>query len=273
MNKFLFYNYLPILADHILDVKYSHRQVHHNYPPFISDNVKEGDVVFVKTDLLPIFFDKYYFQIKTKFYLINGVGANGVDKKYLKYLNEDKIIKWIGCNILFEHDNIVKIPIGFEENELPGGDQKLLDKMFNSKQVLEDKVNKVLITKLGTTHKSRQNVIPLFKNTSYCQILTKRLPFEEFMNEINKYKFVLAPRGAGVDTHRFWEALLMGSIPIVETSNLDSLYNQFPCIIVKSFREINEVLLNSYVHDSEKVKNIEKYLLIENFNKAIYGLN
>ena len=38
----------------------------------------------------------------------------------------------------------------------------------------------------------------------------------------------------------------MGSVPIVETSGLDSLYNKFPCIIVESFAQINIYLLNSY---------------------------
>ena len=269
MNKYIFYNYLPILADHILDIKYNNRRVHHNYPPFIIKNIKDKDIIFIKIDLLPYFFTNHYPQIKKKFYLITGVGAIEVGKNYLKYLNEEKIIKWIGCNILFEHDKILKIPIGFEENELPGGNQILLDKLYNSKLRFEDKKHKLLITQLGETHKSRNNLEPLFKNKSYCHILTKRLPFEEFMNQINQYKFVLSPKGRGVDTHRFWEILLMGSIPIVESSGLDSLYNKFPCIIVESFKKINDELLNSYDPDIEKVKNIEIYLIIDKFNKVI----
>ena len=67
-NKFLFYNYLPILADHILDIKYTDRIVHHNYPEFIINNIKNNDIIYVKTDLLPLFFERCYPLIKTKFF-------------------------------------------------------------------------------------------------------------------------------------------------------------------------------------------------------------
>lgn len=269
MNKFLFYNYLPVLADHIIDAKYSNRIVHHNYPPFIIDNIKNNDVIFVAVDFLSIFFQQYYPKIKNKFYLLSGVGGLDVNNNFLKYLKEDKIIKWIGCNLLFKHSKIKKIPIAFEENELPGGNQILLNKLYNYKSAFHNKINKLLITKMGNTHVSRYNIKNIFENKDFCDILTDRLPFEDFMNKINKYKFVLSPRGRGTDTHRFWEILLVGSIPIVESSGLDDLYNKFPCIIIKSFLEINKNLLDSYQYDSEKEKNIEKYLLIENFNSMI----
>jgi|SaaInlV_130m_DNA_3_1039695.scaffolds.fasta_scaffold122642_1 hypothetical protein len=61
----------------------------------------------------------------------------------------------------------------------------------------------------------------------------------------------------------------MGSVPIVETSGLDSLYNKFPCIIVESFDQINIDLLNNYIHDNEKLNNIEQYLIIGNLNEII----
>ena len=264
MHIFIFYNYLPKLADHILDVRYSNRKVHHNYPPFIINNIKNNDIIFVKTDLLPVFFNKYYPYIKTKFYLLTGVAGLDVCNSFFRYLDDDKIIKWLGCNILFKHPKIFKIPIAFEENELPGGDQLLLNILYNKKLYLKNKINKLLITSMGNTHNSRSSIQSLFKNTSYCDIMNERLPFETFMNTIHKYKFVLSPRGRGTDTHRFWEILLMGSIPVVESSGLDDLYNKFPCIIVNSFKEINKELLDSYQFDFEKEKNIERYLIVEN---------
>ena len=235
MNDFLFYNYIPVLAKHILDVKYSNRKVHHNYPPFYINNIKNGDMIFVKVDLLNIFFLKIYPLINVKFMLISGVGGKDVEPVFLKYLFEDKIIKWIGCNIVFEHPKIFKIPIGFEENELESGDQTLLKLLYNSRKTYEDKKNKLLLTKMGNTHKSRLGFDKMFNNKSFVTILNERLNFKKYMEKINEHKFVLCPRGCGTDTHRFWEVLLMNSIPIVETSGLNSLYNNFPCIIVNSF--------------------------------------
>ena len=45
-----------------------------------------------------------------------------------------------------------------------------------------------------------------------------------FLREIKSSKFVLCPRGNGLDTHRLWETLYMGSIPIVKR---DIGYNDF----------------------------------------------
>jgi hypothetical protein len=48
------------------------------------------------------------------------------------------------------------------------------------------------------------------------------LRVEEYLFGMQQYKFVLSPVGNGEDTHRTWEALLAGSIPIVESSVRDA---------------------------------------------------
>lgn len=278
MSKFIFYNYLPVIANHIIDIRDispnhpGYRIAHHNHPPFIIKNIKSNDIIFVKTDFLPDFFIKVYPLIKTPFYLLTGSSDYEIDSRYTGYLNENKIIMWGGFNITIEHKKIFKIPIAFEENELPGGNQALLTKLYDNKLSFTNKINKVLITSLGNTHHSRNNIISIFHNKDFCVRLNNRLSFEDFMNTISKYKFVLSPRGNGVDTHRFWEILLMGSIPIVESSGLDSLYDKFPCIIVKSFQQVNKTLLDSYKHNNEKEQNIEKYLLTNNFKEIFYQM-
>ena len=50
--------------------------------------------------------------------------------------------------------------------------------------------------------------------------------------------FALAPFGRGLDTHRVWEVLQLGGIPIVLSSSLDRLYQTFPVLIVHSWREV-----------------------------------
>jgi len=49
--------------------------------------------------------------------------------------------------------------------------------------------------------------------------------------------FVLAPVGAGLDTHRLWEALLLRAVPVVLSSPLDALYGQFPVLIVHDWAQ------------------------------------
>jgi hypothetical protein len=68
---------------------------------------------------------------------------------------------------------------------------------------------------------------------------------ERYLFEMMQFKFVLSPVGNGVDTHRTWEALLAGSIPIVESSVRDIMYEGLPVLIVNSWGHLNLQLLQS----------------------------
>ena len=64
---------------------------------------------------------------------------------------------------------------------------------------------------------------------------------------MRKSKYTLAPRGCGVDTHRFYESVFLKSIPIVLRTNsvFDRLYAAFPCLVVNEWSDVTEELLDS----------------------------
>jgi hypothetical protein len=55
-----------------------------------------------------------------------------------------------------------------------------------------------------------------------------------------EFAFEASPRGKGLDCFRTWEALFLGSIPIVQSSSLDPLFldEGLPVAIVESYREV-----------------------------------
>jgi hypothetical protein len=58
-----------------------------------------------------------------------------------------------------------------------------------------------------------------------------------FLRELRAHQFVLCPRGCGIDTHKIWEALYLGVIPIVQKS---AIYREIslPILWVDSFDSI-----------------------------------
>ena len=44
------------------------------------------------------------------------------------------MLLWIGTNIMWDHEKLIKIPIGFEEVERKGGDQKVLSDVYNNRK-------------------------------------------------------------------------------------------------------------------------------------------
>jgi hypothetical protein len=53
-----------------------------------------------------------------------------------------------------------------------------------------------------------------------------------------EFAFELSPRGNGIDCHRTWEALILKTIPIVQTSKLDPIYRELPVAIVRDWNEV-----------------------------------
>eukprot|EP01041_Mallomonas_annulata_P009425 gene9425-19572_t len=52
-----------------------------------------------------------------------------------------------------------------------------------------------------------------------------KLSHENWLSAIGAYRFTLAPHGHGLDTHRMYEILLMGGIPIIKRSTISSCYD------------------------------------------------
>ena len=61
--------------------------------------------------------------------------------------------------------------------------------------------------------------------------------------EQSRYAFVASPHGVGLDCHRTWEALALGSVPVVKTSPLNHLYDDLPVLIVDSWDAVTPALL------------------------------
>ena len=65
-----------------------------------------------------------------------------------------------------------------------------------------------------------------------------RHELEHYLIELQYYKFVLSPAGNGPDTHRTWEGLMMGCIPVVLAGPFDEMYKDLPVLILKSWDEL-----------------------------------
>ena len=277
--KFICYNFLPVFADYIFDLpidRYNEYGITplHNYRQFDLNKFKKGDKIFVKTDLLDQFFIYIYPKITSKFYLITGVSDYEIDNRYLKYINDEKIIKWIGVNISIQnHPKVYKFLIGFSEPDRCrngtasgiSGDQELLFESYKNRKNFNDKINKIFISYFGDTHLSRDNINKVFANSQIADF-GQKMNFDKYLEKINDYKFILCPRGNGLDTHRFCETLLMGSIPIIEKNGLSDLLEKFPCIIVNNFSEITLEMINEFKFDLNKYNFFETYLFIEKIN-------
>jgi hypothetical protein len=80
-------------------------------------------------------------------------------------------------------------------------------------------------------------------------ITRKNLERDAWFEAVQDHDFVACPIGHGYDTHRTWEVLLSGSIPIVESTSMDSMYENLPVHIVHRWTEVTQDLLKNVSRD------------------------
>jgi hypothetical protein len=105
------------------------------------------------------------------------------------------------------------------------------------------KSNKVLIPYHNITNKSRAQEIDLLKSKTFC-CHAEKSDYLPYLENLSRYRFALSLHGAGVDCHRHWEILSVGSIPLIKSSFLDPLFENLPVILYKDVAVISEDYLS-----------------------------
>lgn len=223
------------------------------------NQMKESSTIFVNADILERFFKEIHPYIPYPYILITHNSDHPIPGPFASYLDDDKIIVWLGQNVSVssQHPKLHAIPIGIANRRWPHGNIDTFKKMQSISSDFKKDI--LLYGNFTRTHPDRDPVVNLFKNRPYCLFESYTKRHDQYLADLARSKFVLSPRGNGLDCHRTWESLLMGSIPIVQESSLDPLYEDLPVLIIKDWEEITEEMLrNKYKAISSKEYKTEK---------------
>lgn len=133
-----------------------------------------------------------------------------------------------------KEESNIKLIEGFKVSESKGESIRIMERRI---VVSLDSFKRLVSTKMikSPLFDDIVNALSNDKFDKWDEKETRRL---RFWMTLAFSKFSLAPPGFGMDTHRLWETLVFGCIPIVQTSPLDILYSQFPIVIVKTWDEV-----------------------------------
>ena len=76
-----------------------------------------------------------------------------------------------------------------------------------------------------------------------CVFESKPLPRAEMWHRNAQYFFTISPRGRGMDCHRTWESILLGSVPVIPDLPINSLFQTLPVVIVKDWAQVTPQFL------------------------------
>ncbi|HSX10508.1 MAG TPA: hypothetical protein VLF94_02170 [Chlamydiales bacterium] len=219
--------------------------------------VQRGDSVFITNHQVEEFFRAIHPRIENPYVLISHVTDEDAPRSFGSYLEDPKILAWFAMNYDgYVHPKIHPIPIGLAPRKLPHGNLEAVQRV---RERGLDKLHLLYMNITIQTYSSeRWEVFKKFARCHFC-FRTGKKPFEDYLTDIAQSKFVISPRGSGLDTYRLREALYVGSIPIVATSSLDGLYEGLPVLIVKDWDEVTEAFLErKYEEFSSRQFSLEK---------------
>jgi len=221
------------IADHIYDETTS---------TFDVQRVTPGDIIFVNLSHLDDFFSKVHPQLNAPYILISHNHDYSAPGNHRHILDDEKLIAWFTQNPdLVGHSKLIPIPIGLSNRRyhLHKEPDKILQQVLQNIPNSSEKTYLLYVNfNVHTAPTVRQPVYDFFTRLSFCSWASNRL-YKEFLIDLSRAKFVLSPHGNGLDAHRTWEALYMGSFPLVKTSSLDPLYEDLPVLIVNDWSEIS----------------------------------
>jgi hypothetical protein len=211
-----------------------------DHKDFTMEMFKKNSILYCKTDFLPMLFNHLKLSGR-KYILISHMS----DIPITKQLFESKpkcIVKWFAENAVYKHPDLIPIPLGLENHK---GTSK---GKFTNHTWFVNNINLLVSKKKDpnvlycnwnpdTNREQRGDIIPAIEKNGVKVHHETGLSFEQYCENMSNYMFVVCPPGNGVDTHRVWEALYMGCIPIVLDHHIFQGYN-LPIMRVKSWSEV-----------------------------------
>ena len=221
--------------------------------------VKPGDIIFVRQ--INKFFSKMVPRIKHPFIIItHGDYRDAFLPSYTRYLDSHKVIAWFSIHSsIHHHPKFFAIPIGIFQGAELHQDKNQIHNLFTYLRAASTKHKLLYINfNVKETKPERIKLLQYFKKKPFCTFASAK-PFTDYITEMAQFKFVLSPPGLQIDCYRTWEALLLGSIPIVKSSYLNPLYEQLPVLVINNWKEITkEFLERKYQEIVSRKYNIEK---------------
>jgi len=199
--------------------------------------VKRNDIIFLKTDLIEIYFKYFHSKIDEKYILITHNSDCLLEEKY-KVFKDKNIIHWFSQNLCFSsNEDFSSLPIGLENKRYQKNG--VINHFLRYRNTPKEKY--ILSSFNEKTNQSRSELISKLENNNL--IKSRNLSsHKEYAKYMSLFKFNLCPEGNGIDTHRFWESLMLNTFPIVERGPMINNFEKLgiPALYLDSWDELKK---------------------------------
>ena len=238
--------------------------------------VKPCDLVYSTFRPLHGFLKNVHAHIHVPYLLLTDTSDLPIDHSSSDVLLKSSTLFhwWASDNTVLDNSKISSVPLGIDDNlEPPGVKGDVQSVVFHAnitfylstlRKVEAQSKTRWLMVQMSTTHTKRRNVRKIF-NQSWGDGEIKATPeksrmrMDTYLHVLGRHRFIVSPRGNGLDTHRTWEALLVGTIPIVQSSALDVLYDKLPVLVVEEWSDVTPKRLRQFYREYMAKRSMYNY--------------
>jgi hypothetical protein len=217
--------YLGYPEDFDLNPRIRHQSSKHRSLESIIEAYDNPTIVFCYTHRVDDFYSKLGF-FRNKFVLITHNSDDNIDK-FHPLLESPLLLRWYAQNVGFLHPKLVPIPIGIANNQWMHGSEFF--RFYAHAQPVEKTKDVYFQFSISTNEGKRRccHDVLTQKGVSFLSFMT---PFDN-LQRLTTYRYCVCPEGNGLDTHRLYEALLCGCVPIVvDTPFVRVLLHHYPSL-------------------------------------------
>jgi hypothetical protein len=256
--------YLGTADDFLYNPRIFEQMEKHQILEDIDSDFDNPPILFLYAHLLKSFEQKIKF-FANPFTLIthnSDYNLTNSDPVVQKILESDNLVCWWGQNLCFIHPKMRFLPIGLANTMWDHG------KIENFMGVSTDKTEDIYFNfNIHTNREKREHCYNVLKTQLP---FLPMLPVDQNINRLAQYKWCICPEGNGVDTHRLWEAMYLGCIPIVLKSPfIDTLMHytegELPIYVIDTWSDLTNLNFPNFVRN----KFMNKWLKLTFFKNQI----
>lgn len=262
----------------------------------VDNKMFDGMSIFIVSDLLEFFVNNILDKINKKFILVTGMSIKTCPVEALKQssffhlINNKYLIRWCSQNnVIQKYPKILQIPLGLDyhavyndpgkwkniaDGNTPVEQERYLLDVINNSVPFYKRINKIYVNfdiNADRFGQRKQCLKDIPKNL--LKMYQQKLKRTQTWINTTKYAFVLSPYGQGMDCHRTWEALILGSIPIIKSKEFVKMFEDLPVLIVNDWKQVTQKLLDDTIEEfKSKSFNYDK-LTLEYWKNIVFALN
>lgn len=219
--------------------------------------VQAGDVIFIKADYLDDFFQHQHQLIQHPYILVSHASDLSVPTEFARSKlasGPGNLAQWFAAQLANDHPAIMSyIPLGMNSPGWNKGNGPVVSGHFSDPAQIRATLRKKLVSFLEGKLSKDDKVLAAFSiinnkpERSSALVGAQRLGYDlrsvketDWPDVLHRTLFIFAPVGnpIGIESHRIWEALVGGALPVVRLGEYEQLLDCLPFVPIYRWEEM-----------------------------------